>query len=328
MKKIYIGIGAVGVLIVMLLLFFMLKSSSLEKTIEKVKEYDKYTMTSNMEMLDNDELKSYLVTVSFMEVGDQQYYKVELYDKALNQSQIIVKNKDGVYVLTPSLNQAFKFQSDWPTNSPKPYIYKYLIDTLEKGEVEKTKEGYLVKSDTKYPNDNRVVSQEVLFNKDLSPKRVIVYDKDETEIIKVEVTEFSSSPNLSEDSFNQEKVLKQSANQYASVASDLPLYPVALMGSTLESEKVSTVEGTTNHILKFSGEKNFTVIETVLEPSEQINVEAIGGEMVDLVDGVAFYNESELIMIQAGVMCKVYSKDLSKEEMINVVNSMQVSSLK
>ena len=32
-------------------------------------------------------------------------------DKSLNQSQIIIKNKKGVYVLTPTLNQMFKFQS-------------------------------------------------------------------------------------------------------------------------------------------------------------------------------------------------------------------------
>ncbi len=65
-----------------------------------------------MEMLENDELKSYQVTSTYANIKDKDYYKVELYDKSLNQSQIIVRNQEGVFVLTPSLNQAFQFQSD------------------------------------------------------------------------------------------------------------------------------------------------------------------------------------------------------------------------
>ena len=85
-----------------------------------------------MEMVENDELKSYLVNVSYFKEKKDEYYKVELYDKSLNQSQIIVKNTEGVFVLTPTLNQVFKFQSDWPNNSPKPYIYQSLISLLRR----------------------------------------------------------------------------------------------------------------------------------------------------------------------------------------------------
>ena len=69
-----------------------MKDSSLDKVIEKVKAYDKYALTCNMEMVENDELKSYLVNVSYLKEKKNEYYKVELYDKSLNQSQIIVKN--------------------------------------------------------------------------------------------------------------------------------------------------------------------------------------------------------------------------------------------
>lgn len=62
------------------------------------------------------------------------------------------------------------------------------------------------------------------------------------------------------------------------------------MGSTLDSEKVSTIDGTTNHILKFTGDKSFTVIESPMVPSNEVNVEEIDGEVIDLVDGVAFYD--------------------------------------
>ena len=66
MKKIYIGIAAAVVIVIAALTFFKMKDSSLDKVIEKVKAYDKYALTCNMEMVENDELKSYLVNVSYL----------------------------------------------------------------------------------------------------------------------------------------------------------------------------------------------------------------------------------------------------------------------
>ena len=308
MKKIYIGIAAAVVIVIAALTFFKMKDSSLDKVIEKVKAYDKYALTCNMEMVENDELKSYLVNVSYLKEKKNEYYKVELYDK--------------------SLNQIFKFQSEWPNNSPKPYIYQSLIELLEKGEVEKIKTGYQVKCEVTYPNDSRVVAQEIIFDKSLAPKQVTVLDKDEAEIITADFTDFKTDVKLGKDNFNEKKVLEKSTNEYSNVSSELPLYPVALMGSTLDSEKVSTIDGTTNHILKFTGDKNFTVIETPVTASEEVAVETVSGEVIDLVDGVAFYNDGQLMMMKSGVLCKLYSQDLNKDEMVNVISSMQTSSLK
>ncbi len=328
MKKIYIGIGVIVVVLVATLIFFKFKDSSLDKTIEKVKAYDQYTLSCNMEMVENDELKSYLVNVSYLNSDNQEFYKVELYDKSLNQSQIIIKNADGVFVLTPTLNQIFKFQSEWPNNSPKPYIYQSLLELLENGEVEKIKDGYQVLADVTYPNDSRIVKQEMIFNKDLAPQQVTVLDSEDSEIITAEFTEFKVDTSLEADDFNEKSVLESSATEYSSASSELPLYPIALMGSTLDSEQVSTIEGMTNHILKFTGEKNFTVIETPIEANDEIVVETIEGEPIDLVDGVAFYNEGQLMMMKSGVLCTIYSNDLNKDEMVSVITSMQTSSLK
>lgn len=38
------------------------------------------------------------------EEGEDEYFKVSMIDKSLNQEQIILKNKEGVFVVTPSLN--------------------------------------------------------------------------------------------------------------------------------------------------------------------------------------------------------------------------------
>ena len=78
-------------------------------------------------------------------------------------------------------------------------------------------------------------------------------------------------------------MLKEAKSDYKTAASTDILYPVAIMGSTLESETVSTIEGDKNHILRFTGEKNFTIIESQEEKDEAV-VNVISDEVVDLID--------------------------------------------
>ena len=48
--------------------------------------YKSYQLVCNMEMLENDELKSYQVTSTYGKIDDKDYYKVELYDKSFKSS--------------------------------------------------------------------------------------------------------------------------------------------------------------------------------------------------------------------------------------------------
>lgn len=329
MNKKYIAIIA-GVVIVLVggFCFFKLKSNSLEKQMKEVSQYKNYELVCNMEMLENDELKSYQVTSTYASIDDQDYFKVELYDKSLNQSQIIVRNSEGVFVLTPSLNQAFQFKSEWPNNSPKPYIYQSLLSFLNDNKAEKVKDGYIVSGEMTYENDERVKTQEVKFDKELQPIYVCVYDADGTEIIKLTTTSFQTNQDMTKESFAQDNIMKASQNEYSSVSSSLPLYPVALMGSTLENEKVSQINNTTNHILKFTGDKSFTIIESALSSNETMDVEVVDGEMIDLIDGFAYQSGNQMTYVSSGIVCSIYSYDLTKQEMLSVLSSMQSSQVK
>lgn len=328
MNKKYIAI-VVSVVVVLIggFCFFKFKSSSLDKLMKEANAYKSYQLVCNMEMLENDELKSYQVTSTYGKIDDKDYYKVELYDKALNQAQVIVRNDDGVFVLTPSLNQAFQFKSEWPNNSPKPYIYQSLLSFLKDHKPEKVKDGYVVNGDMTYENDERVKTQEVKFDKELKPVYVTVYDQDGTEVIKLTVTSFKANEDIKKDAFVQDNIMKETKNQYTTTSA-LPLYPVALMGSTLENEKVSKIDNTTNHILKFTGDKSFTIIESASTTNDKVNVQTINSDMIDLIDGVAFHDDNQMTYVSSGVVCSLYSNDLTKEEMIAVLSSMQSSQVK
>ena len=88
----------------------------------------KYSLIGQMDIVSNEELYHYDVKVDYME-GD--YYKASLVNKENDHEQIILKNKSGVYVVTPSLNKSFKFQSEWPYNSSQAYILSSLLKDLE-----------------------------------------------------------------------------------------------------------------------------------------------------------------------------------------------------
>ena len=86
--------------------------------------------------------------------------------------------------------------------------------------------------------------------------------------------------------------------------------------------------GTESVVTELCSAKSFTVIESPMVPSNEVNVEEIDGEVIDLVDGVAFYDNGELMMMKSGILCKIYSEDLSKDEMVSVISSMQTASIK
>ena len=104
MKKLYIVIIGLVICAIGIVVFFKFKNNSLDETLKEAKSMSSYQLVCDMEMTQNDELKSYEVKVDYLKKDKQKYYRVELYDKSLNQSQIIIKNKKGVYVLTPTLN--------------------------------------------------------------------------------------------------------------------------------------------------------------------------------------------------------------------------------
>ena len=68
-----------------------------------------YELKGTMEMSSGEEVRNYNVEVSYKKDGEEDLFKVSLLDTNINQLQLIVRNTDGVFVLTPSLNQVYYF---------------------------------------------------------------------------------------------------------------------------------------------------------------------------------------------------------------------------
>ena len=79
-----------------------------------IKDFDKkissaktYQVEGTLQITNNDDTYNYDVTASFEKTNK---YRVSLVNTSNNHEQIILKNEEAVYVLTPSLNKKFKFR--------------------------------------------------------------------------------------------------------------------------------------------------------------------------------------------------------------------------
>ena len=151
----------------------------------KVNDADSYYLTGNMELTNNEDVYTYNIVVSY---AKDDNYKIELTNVINDHKQVILRNKDGVYIVTPSLNKSFKFQSDWPYNNSQVYLLASLLDDIRNDEnrtFEDNNEGYIFTSSVNYPNNEKLVKQKVYFNKDNLPTKVEVIDSDGNVQIKM-----------------------------------------------------------------------------------------------------------------------------------------------
>lgn len=329
MKKKYILIGSI--VIIVLICLFLFRPKSFEKKADSVfNDLTSYTLKGEMEINKGEDIKNYIMEVNYKKIDDNQLFKVSLFDKNLNQEQILLRNQEGVFVVTPSLNQIFKFEGDWPLNSPKPYLIQTMFDVLkqEDTKTEKTKDGTLIKSNVNYPNNKTYKYQEILFDKESKPISVHIYDEDKTLQLQILFSSVEFNNPIDDELFVSPKNLENTVSSYVLDKADLPIYPISVFESKLVNSNVYEVSGETRHILEYQGEKNFTIVQTLKDIKEETQTVFKSGEMIDTIEMVGFYDGGSCLGYFQNVEMNVYSQDLSVEEMMQVMQSFQVAVMK
>ena len=183
--KVLAGAGAICLIVVMWLIW---RPQSFEDRFDEVMDdLTSYHLKGDMEITKGEEVKSYVLDVAYQASEKQDFFRVSLYDKALNQEQTIIRNQEGVFVVTPSLNQVFKFEGDWPLNTPKPYLLQSMAEIIKgkTAQIKEKKDGYLVSSPVTYPNNPTFHHEELFFHKEGDVKWIHIYDKDNTSQMKI-----------------------------------------------------------------------------------------------------------------------------------------------
>ena len=323
-------IAGIGIVILIVALAISIRPKSFETQFEKtMKQMDSYILHGDMEITKGEDIKTYSVEVGYQK-ADNDLFKVSLTDKQLNQEQIILRNDSGVFVVTPSLNQVFKFEGDWPMNSPKPYLLQSISDIVASDEavVNKQEDGYLVSSKVVYPNNTNFDHEEIMFDKDAKLKWLQIYDADNTVQLKIVFDKAEYDTNIKDGYFDKPETLDAKASATGVNEADLPLYPVQVFDAKLNKVSVMDTESQKKHVLEYTGDKSFTVVETMRKQSESTQTVVMPGEMVDSLDVVGFYDGNHMSIIAEGIEYTIYSEDMDPQEMMQVVMSMQVAVMK
>lgn len=296
----------------------------LKKATEKTNGYN---LKGELEIINNEDSYLYDVEVSYKK-GDN--FKVDLKNKVNNHEQIILRNKDGVYVLTPSLNKSFKFQSEWPYNNSQSYLLQTLIKDIENDEdrIFKTSEdGYIITTKVNYSNNKNLVKQNIYINKNIEVTEVHVLDKNDTVQMKMKFSKTDMKATYDDNYFDL-KTNMASANiseeKAVSKINDI-IYPMYLPSNTHLSDQdtISTVNGE-RVILTFDGEKPFMFVQETAKKEDEITTIPMYGEPEFLIDTVAAISDSSITWVSNGIEYYVVSDALEKDELISVAKSTGV----
>ncbi len=295
---------------------------------KKVNKIESYNLKGMLEIVNNEDIIKYKVEVAYRE-GD--YYKVKLKNVSNNHEQIILKNDNGVYVITPSLNKSFKFQSEWPNNSSQAYILSTLINDLEndKGKtfVKKDKK-YVFTTSVNYPNNRNLTKEVITLNKKMDLSKVEVLNEEGITIIKFKVTEFNKNIKYKKSYFSLKNSNKSPATeQTTSKELDEVIYPMYLpKGTELSSEEKVNEEGTERTILTFSGDKPFTLVQENATVSKEFEIEPVYGEPTFVDTALGSLTNTSLSWATNGKEYYLVGENLSEEELVSIASSTIVSS--
>lgn len=302
------------------------KKTVLNKLDKKVNNINGYKLEAIMELINNEDTYKYDVTVSYKKKDN---YRVSLRNKTNNHEQIILKNEEGVYVLTPTLNKSFKFQSKWPYNNSQSYLLQSVVNDMKsdpKLSMRKENNCYVFTSRVNYKNNANLTHQEVVVDKNYTIKSVTVLDDEENPGIKVSFKSIDMKAKFNDNYFileeNMESVMNNDAELVKTVF-DEAIYPMYLPeGTYLETEKTVELDEGSRIILTFSGDTSFMLVEEPASKEDEMIVVPTSGDLDIFMDTVAIVDDTSISWSSAGVNYYLVSSDMSTGELINVAKSV------
>ncbi|SDN81747.1 outer membrane lipoprotein carrier protein LolA [Bacillus sp. OK048] len=321
-----------GLLVIFLLAACGTKSKDdvVKELTGKLKDLTGYKVDAKMTLKMGTDSQVYNVEIWHK---DPTFYRVNLKNAEKDQSQMILRNNEGVFVLTPALKKSFKFQSDWPQNSSQAYLYESLIKDIVEDKDSKfttTKEHYVFETKTRYQNNSMLPIQEIKINKkDLSPAVVKVMDPDRKALVTVEFSKVKFNASFDDSDFDMKKNMARADLNLPVMADSKDTaftvkYPTADLGAELVDEKEVKLQNGKRVVLTYEGEKSFTLIQEKVTVKEASTTPTyVDGDLVDLGVTIGAVSAGSLTWTVDGVDYMIASKDLTKQELVEIARTVQ-----
>ena len=328
-------------ILILLIGVFLLMGCSKKSNIDVAKEFENkvnksksYQIKGYLEIQNDEEIFKYDINVSFLE---KNYYKVEMVNTANEHKQIILRNDDGLYVITPALNKSFKFESTWPDNSSQSYILSSLVKDIKndsKKEIIKEDDSYIIKVKVNYPNNEELSYQKIYLDNDFNLKKVEVYSKSDIVKIKMEFKDIDLKAGLDDDLFELKNYIeeneceKEECENSKKTMSNInsAIYPLYMPSNTyLKNTEIVNNDNNSRVILTYSGAKNFVLIEEGAVVNADHEIIPVYGEPIMLNDTIAALSTNSMYWTSNDIDYYMVSEDLSVSEMVFIATSLNNS---
>lgn len=304
------------------------ESSVIKNLSKKITKTNSYHAKGELEIINNEDSYLYDVDVSY-EKDDK--FRVSLKNQTNNHEQIILKNEEGVYVLTPSLNKSFKFQSEWPYNNSQAYLLQTILKDIESDKdrtFKKVDDGYIITSKVNYSNNKELVKQNVYIDKDYNITNVDILDEKDNAQIKMTFNDIDMKATFDDNYFTlKENMTAASTTEDTKTVDSIDdiIYPMYMPNNTnLTSQEKVDLEHGERIILTFDGDKPFMLIEETTVKEENPLTIPVSGEPVMFADTVAALTDNSINWYSNGIEYYVVSTALTEEELLDVAKSISV----
>ena len=236
-----------------------------------------------------------------------------------------------VYVLTPSLNKSFKFQSDWPYSNSQIYLLGSIANDIKSDDnkkIVKQDKGYIITTKVDYPNNKNLVNQDIKINDKLNIEEIKVYDENNSVCMNMKFKNIDYSPTFKKKYFELDSIMETYSSEDYSIETGAlsdSIYPLFIpVGTRLTSEeKLKKGEGE-RIILTFDGEKPFLLVEETANIEEEFTIIPTYGEPFQLMDSLGVMTDNSLSWTSNGIEYYIVSDVLSQDELIEVARSINI----
>ncbi|MCG7217116.1 outer membrane lipoprotein-sorting protein [Paenibacillus mucilaginosus] len=173
----------------------------LDKVVGSMKSYHAKGV---MKLNTSAEAQEYEVEVCFQA---ESYYRISLTNAKKDITQIVLRNDDGVFVLTPHLNKSFRFQSDWPNNQGQVYLYQSLVESIVNDtdrQFAEDEKAYVFDVAANYQNSSLVRQKIWLDKKTYQPQHVEVSDASANVMVELNFSEFQFDAKFDKAQFDMQ----------------------------------------------------------------------------------------------------------------------------
>ena len=321
-------------IVLLLLVVFLAGCSNESKSVKdnfvsKMEKKDVYLMKGTMSITSNEDTFAYNIVAA----RNKEDYRVNLVNQINNHEQVILKSGEDVYVVTPSLNKSFKFQSEWPDNGSQGYLIDSLVTDIKndaEATEEKTDDGYVITTKVNYPNNASLVKEKIYLNKDEDITKVLVIDANDNVKITVNYSSVDFKPTFKDDYFKLESLIDDNCckEEQSSKEIDDIIYPLYLPSNTYLNSKdvVKTDEGN-RVILTFTGDSPFTLVEEVAAPSDEFEIIPVFGEPMLLSQTMGALSNNSLYWTSNNIDFYISSSKLSSTQLLTIAESVSSGAL-